>query len=167
LEIWWSQMELTGDALAEPVLPENSRKKGGKTQLPVADGRTEWNPLRSHVTDVTTGHVTSDSTNTSQPSSNANWAVLIYFSRHLVNNGAMHIYVHDYRLRRGFHSVRPSATGSWVFPPFFREFSGKLCSIPRPCSIGELKSEKVWEIWKKSKLNSEKIWKNMEETHVE
>jgi hypothetical protein len=72
-------------------ISENTRKKGGKTQLPVADGRTEQNPLRGHVTDVT-----SDSTNTSHPTSNANWAVPIYFLRHLVNNGAIHIYVHDY-----------------------------------------------------------------------
>jgi hypothetical protein len=42
-----------------------------------------------------------------------------------------------------------------------------LCSTPRPRSIGELKGEKIWEIWKKGKLNSEKIWTNMEETHVE
>jgi hypothetical protein len=42
-----------------------------------------------------------------------------------------------------------------------------LCSTPLPRSIGELKSEKIWEIWKKGKLNSEKIWQNMEETHVE
>jgi hypothetical protein len=53
-------------------ISENTRKKGGKTQLPVADGRTEWNPLRGHVTDNTTGHLTSDSTNTSHPTSNAN-----------------------------------------------------------------------------------------------
>jgi hypothetical protein len=61
--------------------------------------------------------------------------------------------------RRGFHSVRPSATGSWVFPPFFRVFSDMLCSTPRPRSIGELKSEKIWKILKKGKLNCEKIWK--------
>ena len=27
----------------------------------------------------------------------------------------------------------------------------------------KLNSEKIWKIWKKGKLNSEKIWKNMEE----
>jgi hypothetical protein len=32
-------------------ISENTRKKGGETQLPVADGRTEWNPLGGHVTD--------------------------------------------------------------------------------------------------------------------
>jgi hypothetical protein len=63
--------------------------------------------------------------------------------------------------------VRPSATESWVFPSFFRVFLDMLCSTPLPRSIGELKSEKIWEIWKKGKLNSEKIWQNMEETHVE
>jgi hypothetical protein len=53
------------------------------------------------------------------------------------------------------------------FPALFRVFSDMLCSTPRPRSIEELKTEKIWEIWKKSKLNSEKIWKNMEETQVE
>ena len=68
--------------------------------------------------------------------------------------------------RRGFRSVRPSATGSWVFPPFFRVFSDMLCSTPRPRSIGELKSKKIWEIWKKSKLNSEKIWKILKKSKL-
>ena len=31
----------------------------------------------------------------------------------------------------------------------------------------KLNSEKIEKIWKKGKLNSEKIWKNMEETQVE
>ena len=53
------------------------------------------------------------------------------------------------------------------FPALFRVFSDMLCSTPCPRSIEELKSEKIWEIWKKSKLNSEKIWKNMEERQVE
>jgi hypothetical protein len=67
---------------------------------------------------------------------------------------------------KGFRSVRPSATGSWVFPPFFRVFSDMLCSTPRPRSIGELKSKKIWEIWKKSKLNSEKIWKILKKSKL-
>jgi hypothetical protein len=29
------------------------------------------------------------------------------------------------------------------------------------------KSEKIWKLWKKSRLNSEMIWKNMEERQVE
>jgi hypothetical protein len=62
--------------------------------------------------------------------------------------------------------VRPSATGSGVFPPFFRVFSDILCSTPRPRSIGELKSEKIWEIWKKGKLNSEKIWKILKKSKL-
>jgi hypothetical protein len=33
--------------------------------------------------------------------------------------------------------------------------------------VSEVKSEKIWKIWKKSKLNSEMIWKNMEERQVE
>jgi hypothetical protein len=36
-------------------ISENTWKKGGKPQLLVAHARTQGNPLRSHVTDVTTG----------------------------------------------------------------------------------------------------------------
>ena len=36
-------------------ISENTRKNGGKPQLPVGDGRTQGNPLRGYVTDVTTG----------------------------------------------------------------------------------------------------------------
>ena len=37
--------------------------------------------------------------------------------------------------RRGFPWVRPSPTGSWGFPPFFRVFSDMLCSTLRPRSL--------------------------------
>ena len=36
-------------------ISENTRKNGGKPQLPVRDARTQGNPLRGHVTDITTG----------------------------------------------------------------------------------------------------------------
>ena len=39
-------------------ISENTPKKGGKPQLPVADARTQGNHLRGHVTDVTTGEKT-------------------------------------------------------------------------------------------------------------
>jgi hypothetical protein len=31
----------------------------------------------------------------------------------------------------------------------------------------KLNSEKIWKLWKKSRLNSEMIWTNMEERQVE
>ena len=30
----------------------------------------------------------------------------------------------------------------------------------------ELNSEKIWKLWKKSKLNSEKIWKIQKKSHL-